>query len=237
MCRDEGGTPWPRLLFPVGIDGWAHMLVELDDGSGAAGALIEGAFANFRYDVRFPSLLSFLDLWATMIEFEEFRHHDGEHGPWVEFDPDHRWEDAQAVRLSAAQPLPRLGNAREIQDDDPRQWPSHWLAANGLTSESGTAQGATTTVAGLLRDAASGQPARGTIRGTVTGLVMSGGGHRVDVHDGTGVLDVWCPNAVCSYGPVIDRELEFDVTVRANPTARPDWGPEQREATAIRPVD
>ena len=232
MCRDEAGTPWPRLLFPVGIDGWAHMLVELEDESGQGGALIEGAFANFKYDVRFPNLLSYLDLWATMIEFEEFRRQEIDGQSVVLFDPDERWADAQAVRLSAAQPLPRLGNTREIQDDGPQRWPSHWLAANGLASESRTPRGSTTTVAGLLRDAATGQTATGTIRGTVTGLVMSGEGRRVDIDDGTGVLDLWCPAAVCTYGPVIRTTFEFDVVIRPHPTPRPDWGPELREATA-----
>jgi len=231
--RDEGWSPWPKLLFPVGIDGWAHLVVELDDGSGASGALIEGAFANFKYDVRFPDLLSYLDLWSTMIELEEFRRQEIDGRTVVLFDPDHRWEGAQAVRLSAAQPLPRLGNIREIPDDDPRDWPLHWRAANGLTSETQSPRGATTTVAQLLRDAATGQVATGTIRGTVTGLVMGGGGTRVDVADTTGTLDVWCPSAVCSYGPVISREFEFDVSVRPNPSPRPDWGPEQREATAL----
>ena len=232
MCRDEGWSASPKLLFPVGIEGWSHLLVELDDGAGAAGALIEGAFANFKYDVRFPSLLSYLDLWATMIESEEFRRHDGDHGPWIEFDPDDRWDDAQAVRLSAAQPLPRLGNAREIQADNPGQWPAHWLAANGFTSEMSTPCGASTTVADLLRGAAAGKSMAGTIRATVTSLGMSGEGRRVDVSDGTGSLDVWCPAAICIYGPVIRKEFEFDVEVRANPSAAPDWASEQREATS-----
>jgi hypothetical protein len=77
-------------------------------------------------------------------------------------------------------------------------------------------------VSNLLRGAPS-----GTVRGRVVHLVGSGAGRDVVVEDGTGSLDVWCPAAVCTYGPVLGRTFEFDVVVR----------PDRTEAIAVRPLD
>jgi hypothetical protein len=84
-------------------------------------------------------------------------------------------------------------------------------------------------VADLVLAAAAGSAVSGTIQARVTSLAGSGAGSRVAVDDGTGVLDLWCPAAVCTYGPVIRREFEFDVVVRPNPSSVPDWRPEHRE--------
>jgi hypothetical protein len=218
----------PRLLFPVAYESHGFLFVEMEDGRGDAGAVLEWAYAGSPFYVRFPTLSGYLDLLATMIELGEFKRHERDEDSWVEFDPERRWPDAQAGQLSAAQPLPRLGDASEI-DEDVRVWPEHWLAANGLTAELRSPRGASTTVATLLRGAAAGSVMTGTIRATVTSLAGSGEGSRVAVDDGTGVLDLWCPAAVCTYGPVLRREFEFDVVVQPNPSSPPDWRPEQRE--------
>jgi hypothetical protein len=163
-----------------------------------------------------------------MLERGEFAHHEQDGHSWTEFDPERRWQGEQVDRLGAFGPLHGLGLAPEI-DDDVRAWPERWLLADGLTAEMRTPRGATTTVAALLRDSADGKAASGTIRATVSRLVGSGAGRRVDVDDGTGVLDVWCPVEVCAFGPVIEREFELDVILRPAATAAPDWDPEQRE--------
>ena len=219
----------PRLLFPVAYESHGFLFVELEDGRGKGGAVLEWGYAGSPFYVRFAALSGYVDLLATMIELGEFTRHERDTHSWVEFDPERRWEDAQAVRLTAVQPLPRLGAAREI-DEDVRHWPEHWLASNGLTSEVRSPRGATTTVAELLRGAAAGTAVSGTIRATVTSLAGSGAGSRISVDDGTGDLDVWCPAAVSTYGPVIRRQFEFDVVVQPNPASPPDWHPEQREA-------
>jgi len=226
--RDEFPGMTPRLLFPVAYESHGFLFVELDDGWGQAGSVFEWGYAGSPFYVRFAALSGYVDLLATMIELGEFRRHDREMHSWVEFDPERRWEDALAVRLTTAQPLPRLGAAREI-DEDIRQWPEHWLASNGLTSEVRSPRGATTTVAELLRRSAAGAMSE-TIRATVTSLAGSAAGSRISVDDGTGVLDVWCPAAVSTYGPAIRRAFEFDVVVQPNPASPPDWRSEQREA-------
>jgi hypothetical protein len=227
MHRDEFPGQTPRALFPVAYESHGFLFVELEDDRGHGGAVLEWAYAGSPFYVRFPTLAAYVDLLATMIELGEFTRHDTHGQSWVEFDPESRWEGAQAVRLTAAQPLLGFGDVREI-DEDVRQWPERWLASNGLTTQLRALRGASTTVAELLRGAARGVMT-GTIRARVTELAGAGAGSRIAVDDGTGILDVWCPVAVCTYGPVIGREFEFDVVVQPNPGAAPNWRPEHRE--------
>jgi hypothetical protein len=225
MGRDEFPGQHPKILFPVCYQSHAYMLVELDDGQGSGGVCVDSD-TGADFDIRFPSLTAYIDLIATMIELGEFAEQSGR--ARAIFDPDHRWSDAQAVRLTAAQPLRGFGDARQIPQDA-RCWPEHWLQAEGLTVETRTPRGANSTVASLLRQASAGTTAHGTIRARVTSLAMSGQGSRIAVTDGSGTLDLWCPTAVCTYGPVIRREFEFDVVVHTNPAPGPDWRPEHRE--------
>lgn len=229
--RDEFPGMTPRLLFPVAYESHGFLFVELEDGRGSGGAVLEWAYAGSPYLVRFPALSAYLDLLATMIELGEFTRHQTEPHSYVEFDPDHRWEDALNVRLCAAQPLHGFGHTREL-DENVVTWPEHWSLADGLTPEARAPRGATTTVADLLRQAAAGTAADGTVRARVTRLAGSGAGRRVAIDDGTGVLDVWCPAAVCIYGPSVRTTFEFDVVVRPTLDPPPDWGQEHRDIEA-----
>ncbi len=56
-------------------------------------------------------------------------------------------------------------------------------------------------------------PVHATIAGLVTRLAGSGAGSQVTVDDGTGTLEVWCPAAVTTFGPVISRRFEFDIVL------------------------
>lgn len=226
--RDEFPGMTPRLLFPLAYESHGFLLVELSDGDSQGGAVLEWGYAGSPFYLRFAAVSAYVELLATMIECDEFTRHEGENRSWIEFDPERRWEGAQAARLTAAQPLPGLGAAREI-DEDVRHWPAHWLASNGLNAETSSPRGASSTVADLLFGAAAGSAVSGTIQARVTSLAGSGAGCRVAVDDGTGVLDLWCPAAVCTYGPGIRREFEFDVVVQPNSAVVPDWGPEHRQ--------
>ncbi|MFL5798127.1 MAG: hypothetical protein ACJ77A_09360 [Actinomycetota bacterium] len=225
--RDESPGMTPRLLFPVCYESHGFLFVELEDGEGSGGACIEWAYGGSPFSIRFPRLSAYVDLLATMIERGEFARRGQDTNSWIEFDPEHKWEQAQSVRLADSQPLSGFGDIREI-DEDVRRWPEHWLLSNGLTAEARVLRGADTTVAELLLVARSGREATGTIRGTVITLAGSGAGWRVAVDDATGVLDVWCPSAVCTYMPSVRRQFEFDVVVHSGPPQAPDLGPERR---------
>jgi hypothetical protein len=103
----------------------------------------------------------------------------------IEFDPGRRWPDAQAVRLAATRVTP----------DGP------------FSSQP-------TTVADLLGRSARGETPNGTIRARVVALAGCASGQRIEVTDGTGRLDVWCPATLCGSGPMIDRLFDFQVAVR-----------------------
>lgn len=103
----------------------------------------------------------------------------------IEFDPGRRWSDAQAVRLAAAY--------RDRPDGCEHQ---------------------PTTVADLLARAEAGESPSGSIQARVVALSGSVSGQRMEVTDGTGRLDVWCPAALCGNGPIIERTFEFHVIVR-----------------------
>jgi hypothetical protein len=112
----------------------APLFVELEDDQGPGGAVLDWAYGDDQFEVKFPSLSAYLDPLATMIELGEFAR-DEHGGSWVGFDPEQRWDNALAVRLAGGLPLPRFGSVRVINDNI-RNWPAHWVASNGITQES-----------------------------------------------------------------------------------------------------
>lgn len=103
----------------------------------------------------------------------------------IEFDPGRRWPDAQAVRL-----------------------------ASSRSTIGGPFPSAFTTVADLLQRAESGESSTGAIRARIVAVAGCASGQRIEVSDGTGHLDVWCPTTLCGSGPTIDRLFDLQVTVR-----------------------
>lgn len=221
----------PRLLFPIAYESHGFLFVELEDGHGSGGTVLSWGYTDDRFVVQFPTLSAYLDLLATMIELGEFTRHPGARG-YIAFDPEGRWEDAVSVRLAAAQPVRGFPHVRHVSAQPVTAWPEHWLVADGLTPQTRTAHGATTTIAELLRRAAAGDVARGTIRAHVTRLAGSHAGRRVNVEDSTGALDIWCPAELCAYGPVMGKDFEFDVVVRPVHGPTPDWDPLRRDIAA-----
>jgi hypothetical protein len=222
LYREEiWGVKTPPTLFPVGYGSHTYFLVELDDQRGNGGPCFEWGAGSEGIHMRYASISAYLDLLATMVELGE---HEAEGSvPYVQ------WRGAAQVRLAAAAPVGVYGHETVI-GEDPRSWPAHWRAAGGVAADDYEPRGATTTVAQLLSRAAGGVEATGTIRARVVSLAMTGEGRRIAVDDGSATLDVWCPTAVCTYGPVMHREFEFDVIVRTDPPAPPDTRSEHLEA-------
>ena len=219
--RDDFPGMTPQLLFPVCYESHSFLFVELDAPGQTGGACLEWAFAGSAFTLVAADLAAYLDLMAAMIELGEVREHRVLGRVHHEFDPDGRWPEYQEALLARALPLPGLGD-RVVLDEDVRLWPPHWLAADGVTAQDRYPQGATATVGTLLLAAGKGVEVSGTIQARVISLVGSGDGSRITVDDGTGTLDVWCPAAVCRFGPVIRRAFELDVRVRPFPSAPPE---------------
>jgi hypothetical protein len=185
LWRSHLSPDWGlESYFPWCYESHDFMLVELDEPDHARGDCFRWAGGSGPVVRAFASVAAYVDLLATMVELREFVHHT-ELGV-IEFDPGRRWPDAQAVRLAAGQ---------QPQADQ--------LLPTELT-----------TVAQLLARAESGESPSGAIRARVVGLSGSASGQRIEVTDGTGRLDVWCPASLCAGGPLIDRMFEFRVTVQ-----------------------
>jgi hypothetical protein len=211
QAREEFPDQTPRLLFPIGYESWDHLFVELADQESAGGVVVQWAFAEPSFRVRFASLAAYLDVVASVIEQGEFAHRGSESFTPIEFDPESDWDDVVSRRLAATPTIPGFGTVREI-DSNPRYWPERWLASNGHSPQDLQLRGATTSIAALLEQLPD-QPQVATIRGRVVGLGGGGDGCGVKVDDGTATLRVWCPIQVCTYGPALGQDFEFDVTV------------------------
>ncbi len=177
-------------LFPWCYESHDFILVELDGPGSTGGGCYSWTFGSAPVVRTFTSVAAYVDLLATMIELGEFTYH-----PLLgvlEFDPDRRWTDAQLVRLASDGCPPATGPAGS------------------------TLRSAPTTVAALREAAARGQSPSGLVCARVLSLSGSASGARIQVTDGTGRLDVWCPASLCGNGPVIDHRLR----VRPDPAPR-----------------
>lgn len=221
----------PRVLFPVAYESHGFLMVELEDGRGTGGPVFAWAYADEAFVLSFPTLSAYLHLLATMVELGEFAHREASRTSYIEFDPDGRWDDAVAVRLAAAQPIGIHGSTRRI-GAEVRSWPDAWQVAAGLAEETRTLRGATATIADVLRRAEAGESVRATVRARVIQLAGTAEGRRATIDDGTASLDIWCPAAVCAYGPIIRTEFEFDVVVGPSPKPSRDWRGRLRDVQA-----
>lgn len=225
--RDETPGMVPRLLFPVCYESWGFVLVELHDDGELGGACFEWAYAGSPFRLRFASWAGYLELLASLVEAGHMQSDDRQGQPVITL-ADGVWEEARASQLAASLPHPVYKERLELPEDV-RLWPEHWVRASGL-DDVRELRGATTTIAQLLAAVAEGRDTRGTIHAHVVGLSGTAAGSRATIDDGTGRIDVWCPAAVCGYGPIMNREFEFDLAARPG-TAPPtiDTTTEHRE--------
>jgi len=224
--RDQRMTP--TLLFPIAYASHCFTFTELAGEHGPGGTLFNWAYDGDDFRITHPDLSAYLDQLATTIELGDFtRERQPDGAEWYQLDPENRWDEIASVRLAGALPLPRYGRRCEIEDDV-RYWPEHWLRASGLTEQTRTARGATTTIAALLTQAGSGMEARGTVHARVRRSAGTATGSRVTIEDGTAPLDLWCPSSVSAHLPGGDL-LEFDVVVRPGPPGPPKIGDLRRQ--------
>ena len=218
---------YPRLLFPVFYESWMFLSVELEDGHGSGGPLLAWEYAGGDgYRVAAASLADYVDLLAMWIEAREFHYVHHEDKSWPVFNHEGDWKQVRDARVTAAGPLGPLGTLRHI-GEEPKDWPPHWRAAEGMDTEALRPRGATTTIADLLERAVVGGDATGTIQVRVGRTTFSDAGGRWEVSDGTGALDLWCPAAVMTYPTGRYRGFEVDVVVHPpqpqQPSADAGW--------------
>jgi hypothetical protein len=91
-------------------------------------------------------------------------------------------------------------------------WPEHWQRASGVRPENLRLRGATHTVSDVV-SSPPGAELRATIAARVANLAFGGGWTHVRVDDGTGALNVACPDETTLLGPGVDGWFEFDIVV------------------------
>lgn len=219
----------PDLLFPVGYESHAFLLVELDGPHGGGGACFAWA-----YDGQEPFVLvavdltTYLDVAAVTLESRQLRRH--EHDGQISHELDEQaFHRALRERLRQ-HPHSSYGSAAEI-GWNPASWPRHWLASVGPAAREQHALGATTSLAALAEHRSSPVTA-GRVHAYVREIWGFPDGVRATVDDGTGVLDVWCRSSVTMFGPACDGRYEFEVVTTDDVPHHA-----QAEAIAVRLLD
>ncbi|GAA2154500.1 hypothetical protein GCM10009844_40440 [Nocardioides koreensis] len=216
----------PDLLFPVGYESHAYLLVERDGPHGRGGACFTWASGGLNPFVLVATdLTAYLEVAAETLEAGHLERHERDGSVFNLFD-DEAFQEALRARLRR-EPHPVYGAAAEIGWDPPA-WPVHWLASVGPAADEQHARGATTTIAALRASAASTGSA-GRVHALVREIWGFSDGTRPTIDDGTGVLDVWCPAAVTMFGPRCDGRYEFDLV-----TGQDLPHHAEAEATAVR---
>lgn len=201
--REQPGI-CPDLLFPVGYESHAFVLVELDGPHGEGGACFSWAYGLEPFVLVAADLGAYLEVVAATVEAGHVDHHEHDGVRWSTVD-DAAFRAALAERLRRS-PHPRWGAAARI-GPDPADWPAYWRASGEGTAAPQQLLGATTSLAALE----SGAAASGRVHAEVVDLWMLGDGFRATLDDGSSRLVVWCPAAVTAYGPVHGRRFELDL--------------------------
>jgi hypothetical protein len=123
---------------------------------------------------------------------------------------------------------PQIG----VYEFDPaRTWTDAQVVRLAASADRPGEPAALTTIGALLAQSIAGESPSGTIRARVVAVSGTAAGRRMEVTDGTGRLDIWSPASLGPNGPIIERQFEFDVTVR------PDWQPSDDVADDLGSVE
>jgi hypothetical protein len=209
--RDETPGVAPRALLEVGYASQQCMSVELDSPLGSGGTLFEWYIVDGPFYLRHHDLSGWLDRMTELLEAGRFERHEGGAGPMLRLlDPDTSLPMSEQPRY----------------ERQPLLWPLHWRRLSGIAPEEVRPRGTRDTIAELLARDAS-RAVEATVAGRVVALGGSGSTLHARVSDGSGSLDITCPGAVTTLGPVMGRRFEFDVVAVEG----------EATATAIRPLE
>jgi hypothetical protein len=212
MSRDEFTSAQPLALVQIAYTSQMCMSAELDVGDLAGGALFEWDVVDGPFIRRYNGIAEWLHYLERLIAVGNMRRRDTERGPFLHVpDPD-RWAEERETR-----PVPErhpFHGEKTSVGRDILEWPEHWQRAAGLRPEHLALRGATHSIAELLATPSE-QRVRATIVAQVVDLAGGGTWARVRADDGTGRLDVFCPEGTTLLGPRSGDWFEFDVVVDA----------------------
>ncbi len=127
------------------------------------------------------------------------------------------WSDLRLARSPGAFRYPDPPSGTYLSRSPDGDWPTGWIESlsrqRGIDPLDLRPRGANISVRTLLEAARAVGDSRGTVQARVVQLAGSEAGYRLQIDDGTGVLDVWCPVGAVVFHPSIDATLELDVVV------------------------
>ena len=212
MSRDEFRSAQPLALVQIAYESHQCMSAELDVGDRVGGALFEWNVVDGDFVRRFNGIAEWLTYVQRLIEAGNARRRDTRHGPYLLVpDPD-RWAEERETR-PVPERHPFYGDETRVGRDI-LDWPEHWQRTAGLRPEHLALRGATHSIAELLATPPE-RPVQATILAQVVDLAGSSTWARARVDDGTGQLDVSCPEGTMLLGPRMFDWFEFDVVMDA----------------------
>ena len=201
MTEEEApGLYGPPLLFPVARDHSEQTSIELADPWRPGGVVVESGLGVCR--LLYPTFTDLVEVYAELVEAGRFELRGLQ--AWVDRDAEDELQD-ERWRASGLEGV--FGGKREVDLDDPANWPAHWRASAGIVEGDDVPLGTTHTIAELV-EASAQAPFAARIAGRIVSLATFGT-HTYDViDDGTASIDVLCPGTVDAW--VSRRTQEVD---------------------------
>jgi hypothetical protein len=198
--RDRPGL-MPEALLPVVWYGGIVQLVELADDASTGGRVFEWRRGARELETCYPSIGAWLEVMADLVADDSAQ--------VLQLGADARWlavsdeRERELRRERAASPADRLV-ARE-----PATWPRHWQAVSRAFDDRRPRRPRELSVSEFLWDLPD--------SATVAGVLKHGAGRgepaRLQMADGTGWLDVWCPAELAGlWLTEYETSVEFEVT-------------------------
>jgi hypothetical protein len=195
----------PRCLVPVAYSSMVVLSVEADQPGAPAGEILRWTVdgpGSFSYVV--PTWADLLECYVDVIDAGACEVRDGV------IVLEHEILDGAIRARSSDVRVEDRFPGREMHFADASHWPARWQRSSGIDAGDRRPRGRTVTVVDVLATA-PGTRVAGTIVGRVVGLAGTAGGCLATVDDGTGTIAVWCPAAVCVWGPTNGKVFELDI--------------------------
>jgi hypothetical protein len=212
--RDRPGS-MPEALLLVARDGLRHRFVELDAAGREGGRVFDWRFGAESLELRYRSVRDWVEVLTEAIADESTRRlGPGETPMWIEVDRECE------LRLADA----RLSGDAVTVDRDAREWPEWWRRASREFDDRRPVRAPEMSVSQLLWS----QPPSATVAGVVSPMLPAESPARVDLVDGTAVLDVFFPAGfpgfwLLSRVQLVELEVTTDVSAWALPEGADRW--------------
>jgi hypothetical protein len=228
--RDRPGL-MPEVLLPVVWYGGVMQLVELADDASDGGRIFEWRRGAGELEPCYPSIGTWLGVLADLVADDAARlKRTGVYPLWLDVSEERERE----LRLDRFVP-----DTDALVASDPTTWAQHWRAVSRAFDDRRPRRQTELSISEFVWD----PPGAATVAGLLRWGTVRPGPARLQLADGTGWLDVWCPAELPGlWLTEHEKAVELDVTadVSAWPpsdVSNPEWPrpyPPQATATSLR---